>query len=192
MPWVKSEYAGELAVLSAWIAALVPWSVTVHTGGPLGSWLFMIRFPLAELQVRAASTVTIDGQEVQVAELIDQVYPGVAVWGNAYLVDPISAATTYEVTVLQLGSVAWAVGTVFVVLAVLLSLAMYRDEAATARRLPADEVRVMGGLLLAATLAFVAATVLYLQGRDVVGVPIPVGVVVVGALAVALLRVDRV
>ena len=96
MPWVKSEYAPELAVLSAWIAALVPWSVTVHTAAPLGSVLFAIRFPLAEIQVRAASTVTVDGQTVRVTDVLDQVYPGVGVWGDAYLADPISAAATYE------------------------------------------------------------------------------------------------
>lgn len=192
MPWVKSEYAAELAVLSAWIAALAPWSVTVHTQGPLGSLLFAIRFPLAELQVRVASTVTVDGQAVQVTDLLDQIYPGVGVWGDAYLADPISAAITYERTALQVGSVAWALGAVLIGLAVLLSLAMYRDEAATARWLPADQVRVMGGLLAAGTVAFAAASVLYYLGRDVVGVPIPVGVVLVGALAVSLLRVDRV
>jgi hypothetical protein len=192
MPWVKSEYAPELAVLSAWIAALVPWSVTVHTAAPLGSVLFAIRFPLAEIQVRAASTVTVDGQTVRVTDVLDQVYPGVGVWGDAYLADPISAAATYDPVALQVGSAAWALGAVLIALAVVLGIAMYRDEAATARRLPYDEVRVMGGLLAGASLAFAAASALYYLGRDVVGVPVPIGVLLVGALAVALLRIDRV
>jgi len=192
MPWVKSEYAPELAVLSAWVAALVPWSVTVHTNAPLGSVLFAIRFPLAEIQVRAASTVTVDGQAVRVTDVLDQVYPGVGVWGDAYLADPISAAATYERVALQVGSAAWALGAVLIALAVVLGVAMYRDEAATARRLPYDEVRVMGGLLAGASLAFAAASGLYYLGRDVVGVPVPIGVLLVGALAVALLRIDRV
>lgn len=192
MAWVKSEYAAELAVLSAWIAALVPWSVTVHPGGPLGSWLFFIRFPIAELQVRAASQITVDGEEAPVAELLADVYPGWQVYGNAFVADPVSSAMTYGIDALQAGSVAWAVGAVLVVCAVLLGLAMYADEEGTARRLPVDEVRVMGALLGAATLSFAVATVLYYQGRDVVGVPVPVGVLVVGALAAILLRVDRV
>ncbi len=192
MPWVKSEVAGELAVVSAWIAALVPWSATVHTGGPLGSWLFMLRFPLAELQIRIASSVTIDGQDVPVEQLLAQVYPGWQVWNDVYVVDPITASLGYTQGTLQLGSLAWALGAVVVAVAVLLSVAMYIDEEGTAQRLPVDEVHLMGAILGVATVCFLAATVLYYRAPDVVGVPVPVGVAVVGALAVALLRAERV
>jgi hypothetical protein len=192
MPWVKSEVAGELAVVSAWIAALVPWSGTIHTGGPLGSWLFMIRFPLAELQVRVASTVSIDGQEVPVQQVLAQVYPGWHVWNDLYLVDPVSAALGYEAATLQFGSLAWALGTLFVLAALVLSFAMYFEEEATADRLPVDAVRLMGAILGLGSVCFLAATVLYYRASDVVGTPIPIGAVVVGALAVALVRAERV
>ena len=41
--WVRSEYAGELAVLSAWLCALLPWSVSYATPGDVE--VFRIHFP---------------------------------------------------------------------------------------------------------------------------------------------------
>jgi hypothetical protein len=50
MAWVRSEYAGELAVLSAWVAALLPWNVMYAPDvKQLGPVLY-IRWPF--LQVR--------------------------------------------------------------------------------------------------------------------------------------------
>lgn len=38
--WVKSEYAGEVAVLSTWLCALMPWSVSfLQTGGGRAIWI---------------------------------------------------------------------------------------------------------------------------------------------------------
>lgn len=191
MPWVQSEYAEELAVVSAWIAALLPWSATVGARVE-GGRLFVLRFPLAEFQFRAPTRVVLPDRTFTAAEVLDAQYPGWQVWGHTYVADPVSAALTYAGATLQSGSLLWALGAVLVATAVALSVAMYRDEAATALRLPYDPVRVMGVLLGGATVALVAATVLYYQGRAVVGVPIPIGPFVVGALSVALLRADRV
>ena len=44
MVWVRSEYAEELAVVSAWLMALLPWSLTY--GRPMGGRYVAIRFPL--------------------------------------------------------------------------------------------------------------------------------------------------
>lgn len=192
MTWVKSDVAAEVAVVAAWLAALVPWSVTVHTEGPLASTIYAIRFPLAELQVRHVPTVLANGEPVDVEALVASVYPGTNLVGNAFLADPISAALTYGHWSLQAGSAAWAAGAAVLLVALGLSVATYRDETGTERRLPRDPVRVMGGLLGLATLCFALATGLYWVGRDVVGVPVPVGVLVTGALAVALVRAERV
>ena len=46
--WVRSEYAGELSVLSAWLCALLPWAVSTRTLGE--SRLFRPHFHYAFLQ----------------------------------------------------------------------------------------------------------------------------------------------
>lgn len=193
MPWVKAEYAGELAVLSAWLAALVPWSLTADLSAPGGSYMFVLRWPLFELQIRVPLEVTANGEVIgNASALLAQQFPGAELFGGLFVTDPVSAAAFYDARPLVLGSVAWAAGAVVVLIAVALSVAMYRDEAGTRARLPADDVRTMGGLLALATLAFAVATLLYAAERAVVGLPIPIGVVVVGALAVGLLRTERV
>ena len=190
MPWVDAEYAGELAVVAAWLAALVPWSVSLQPNAPFGSIYFAVRWPLWELQVRLPATV--DGDPEPVVEALGQVYPGVRLFWDFYLADPLSAATFYDSGLLSAAGTAWVAGAVVVLVAVLLGIALYYDEAGVADRLPVDHVRLMAALLGLATVAFTAATALYWLGPAFVGLPIPVGVVVVGALAVALARVERV
>lgn len=193
MAWVKAEYAGELAVVSAWIAALTPWSLTFQPEAPAGSFMFMVRFPLLELQIRLPLEVTRNGEVIGRADaVLAESYPGVEVLGAAFVTNPIGAAGFYDQQSLVLGSVAWAAGGAVVVLALALSVWLYRNEEAVGERLPFDEVRTMGALLAVAALCFAAATVGYLRGSDLVGVPVPVGVLVLGALAVVLLRVERV
>ena len=190
MPWVDAEYAGELAVVSAWLAALVPWSVSFQPNAPFGSIYFAVRWPLWELQVRLPATV--EGDPQPVIDALTQVYPGVRVFWDFYLADPLSAATFYDPGLLSAAGTAWVAGAAVVLVAVVLGMALYRDEAGVAARLPVDHVRLMAGLLGLATVAFAAATVLYWLGPAFVGLPIPVGVVVLAALAVVLARVERV
>ena len=107
MPWVKAEYAGELAVVSAWIAALVPWSLSVQPAGPFGSLLFMVRWPLVELQVRLPASLSADGEPLDVAAGLAQVYPGVNLFGSFYVTEPVSAATFYQSPTIRYGGYAW-------------------------------------------------------------------------------------
>ena len=58
--WVKSEYAGELAVISAWVSMLVPWNIAFQTKAPFQSTVVFLRFALFELQFRFASQITIN------------------------------------------------------------------------------------------------------------------------------------
>jgi hypothetical protein len=167
MVWVRSEYAGELAVLSAWLAALVPWNVTFSTGVLGGSALF-VRFPF--FQVRFLFGVPI---------------------GQAVLVeDPLSALASQAGTTLAVAYQAWVVGAVVLVLAVLLSVAYYLREERV-ETAPVDPVRVMGGLLGAGGLVLAAATYLLVENSPFSGVPIPLGVLLQLVLAAVLLTVER-
>lgn len=190
MAWVKAEYAGELAVVAAWIAALVPWSISLQPGAPFRSIFFAVRWPLFELQVRIPAAV--DGDTAPVAEALTDVYPGFNLFGSFYATEPLSGISHYGSTALTNGNLAWIVGAAIVLVAVVLSVALYRDEAGTAARLPVDHVRLMALLLGLSTGAFAVASAFYWVGPDFIGVPIPVGVLVVGAMAVVLARVERV
>jgi hypothetical protein len=165
MVWVRSEYAGELAVLSAWIAALVPWNVTYSPAVAGGSVLF-VRFPF--LQVRFAW--------------------GVPVARAVAVSDPLSAIEFQAGQSIELAYQVWAVGAVVLAVALLLSVAYYlREDRLEAG--PVDPVRVMGALLGLGGVVLSVSTYL-LVTRGFPGVPVPL-VVVHLALAGVLLRVDR-
>jgi len=166
MVWVRSEYAGELAVLSAWLAALVPWNVTYSPNVAGGSLLF-VRFPF--LQVRYAFGVPL-------ARAVD-------------VSDPLSAAAFQAGSSIQVAYQAWIVGAAVLAVAVGLSLLYYRREAAVEAG-PVDPVRLMGALLTLGAVTLAAATYL-LATRGFPGIPIPVGVVVTLVLGAVLLRVER-
>lgn len=164
--WVRSEYAGELAVLSAWLGALVPWEVSLVSDVAGGNALF-VRFPFVE--VRYAFSLPA---------------------GRATLVlDPLSALSFYRNTTVVVGYRAWLLGAALVAAALVLSVAYYlREERVESG--PVDPVRLMGGLLTGAGLAF-AATSYLIATRGFPSLPAPVGVVLLLVLGVVLLRVRR-
>lgn len=178
MAWVKSEYAGELAVVSAWIAALLPWyasygpdalrEIAAEEGS--GAVLF-VRWPF--FQVRYVFGVPFADGTVS-----STVFDATEIYGE---LGGVEAA--YQ---------AWYVGAAVLALAVLLSVAMYADYERVEDALPAPSVRVMGGLLGLGGLCLTAATVLFARRADFEGIPVPVGLVVVLVLAGLLLRVDLV
>lgn len=177
MVWVKSEYAGELAVVSAWISALLPWYVGVtpdHAEFP-GTVAF-VRFPWAQVRY-------IFGFEL--AEAVRPDHP----LGARELTDRTTGAYLESI---HLAYDLWIVGALLLALAVLLSVAMYADVQRVEELSPIHPVRLMGGLLGTAGLVFAAATVLFFQ-RSVFGeYPIPVGLLVLLVLAGILLQVDLV
>jgi uncharacterized protein (TIGR04206 family) len=165
MVWVRSEYAGELAVLSAWLSACIPWNVTFSSVAG-GSVLF-VRFPF--LQVRYTYGVPFAR--------------GVAVS------DPLSAIAFQSGNTVVAAYQAWAVGAGVFALAFGLSIGYYlREERVEA--LPIDPVRLMGALLGLSGAVLAAATYL-LYTRGFPGVPIPVGVVFLLIFAGVLLTIDR-
>lgn len=165
-PWVKSEYANELAVLSAWLAALLPWNVT-YTSEVLGGNLLYVRFPFFQVRYNF----------------------GVAI-GRAIRFDtPLSAARFQEGQSLALPYQVWAAGAAVLAVAVLLSVVFYLQEDRLEAS-PVDPVRLMGGVLGLGTLVLGVSTYyLYTQGFP--GIKVPVGLALLGVLAAMLLTVDR-
>jgi len=195
--WVRSKYASELAVLSAWVSMLVPWSLT-YLPREEGNLVFL-RFSFFELQFRAARAITIrdntTGEIIGEGDLSGQLaalYPGTQVISNFFVTSGPTSALFYENGQLQQASILYTIATVAFLVAFGLSLALYFREAATRERLPVSEVRLMGGLLGAGALLTAGASVLYYFQRDMVGIPIPIGVLIIGALATVLLRIEHV
>ena len=179
MVWVKSEYAEELAVVSAWLSALIPWSISVSVGEIQGGSLVEFHFPFLLVRVLL-------GIEVPTP--------------NPLVLLPWEAVEFYSGAPGPLPFAVWTVGAAVVGLAVLLSLAMYAFEGRfrASRR---DPVRIMGGLLLtAAVLHTVASGLLQFGALPIEGIPtdafpgilLPVGVAFQYAFAYTLLRVERV
>lgn len=191
MAWVKAEYAGELAVLSAWLSMILPWNVVYHPDAPVNSTVVFFRFSLFELQVRFPFIFELGDQLVSAANALALQYPGTRLFWGLFATTPVGAVDHYSGN-MELGSMAWALAAVVLLASFVVSLAFYLDEGATEARLPIDPVRLIGWLLGAATVATASASGLYFFERDFAGIPIPVGVVVMGALSVTLLRVERV
>jgi uncharacterized membrane protein len=198
MVWVKSEYADELAVLVTWLSMVVPWSVAYNSEGPLGSHIAFVRVSVFELQLRFPSNISFQGVPLDVARALDVVYGGFQIAGNFYGAFPPTAALFYDGTTLEfadaltLANAFWSLAGAIMLAAFVLSVAMYRDEAATSARLPVAYHRLAGWLLAAASICLAVATAWFYVARPRVGIPLPVGLVVILALAITLIRADTV
>jgi len=167
-PWVKAEYANELAVLSAWLTVLLPWNVN-YTAELVGEGRFLfVRFPL--FQVRYSFGVPI---------------------GRAIRVDSPLGAARFQAGggSLALPYWVWTGAAVVLAGAVALSVVFYLREE-WVETWPVDPVRLMGAVLGVGTVGLAVATYyLYVQGFP--GLKLPVGLVLVAALSGVLLTVDR-
>ena len=166
MVWVRSEYAGEFAVLSAWVSALIPWSVSFASQG--GISLAVVRFPLLAVQF-------VLGANLGAAER-----PLLPVWSAHAFPASEAVARAYLV---------WLGGAGVFALALLLSVVYYAAEEDIEARLPVDPVRLMGALLLSTAVVLSTATVM-LWG-SYLGGSVPVGVPFLFAFGVLLLVVER-
>lgn len=131
--WARSEYAGELAVLSTWLCALLPWSVTLFS--PQGLTALTFRFlPLRLLYIFGAE---LRGER-----------PLLFVWQV-----PGFVATPGE----TLAAVAWLAGSTAFLVPLGLSLVYYLREDRVERRFTAGLtfglVAASAGFVLAAALA---------------------------------------
>ncbi|WP_338738871.1 DUF7549 family protein [Haloplanus salilacus] len=164
--WVRSEYAGELAVLSTWLSALIPWTVS-YTSGIGGGALLFVRFPLVQIRYSF----------------------GVPLARGITVADPLSAAAFQQGQSVAVAYRIWIVGAAVFSLALLVSVVYYRREA-WAESWSVDPVRLLGALLLTTGVVLAVATSL-LVTRGFPGVPIPVGVGFLLLFGVLLLIVER-
>ena len=164
--WVRSEYAGELAVLLTWLSALIPWNVS-YAANPSGAAVLFVRFPLA--QVRYVF--------------------GLSIARGIVVSDPLSALAFQRGSPIAAAYRVWAMGAAVFAVALVVSVVYYRREA-WAESWPVDPVRLLGALLLGTGLVFAGATYLLLS-RGFSGLPIPLGVVFLLLFGGLLLTVDR-
>ena len=165
MVWVRSEYAGELAVLSTWLSVFIPWNIT--SSAVSGGTVLFVRFPF--VQVRYTF--------------------GVPFAEATLVLDPLSAIAFQSGNSIVVAYQAWAVGAGVFALAVAFSVAYYAAESRV-EALPVDPVRVVGGLLGLAGVVLAGATYL-LVTRGFPGFPIPIGVVFLLLFGGILLTIDR-
>ncbi|MFC7098587.1 DUF7549 family protein [Halobaculum marinum] len=176
MVWVRSEYAGELAVLSTWVTALLPWNV--FFGAVSGGSVLFVRFPFVQIRyafglpfLRATSVST-----------------------------PVTAYLLQRGTSVQVAYGLWVAGALVFLVALAISVYYYREE----ERVEAwaiDPVTLLGGLLVASAALFLVASVLFPErffglsfgvGGGLPGVSLPVGALLQLALGGVLLRAERV
>lgn len=164
--WVRSEYAGELAVLATWVNVLIPWSVSFNRFSPEASFA-VVRFPFLAFQFLYG--IDLRGAEVPFLPVyLAPGFPGTPGVARAYTV--------------------WLGAAILFAVAVAYSVAYYlREERVEAG--PVDPVRALGGLMLATGVALSAATVLLWQ--HYVGTTIPVGVFFLYLFGGVLLAVER-
>lgn len=164
MAWVKSEYAGELAVLSTWLVAVAPWSVSVFGDGGITGVVF--RFLPFRLQYLYGISIPNELKFIWAWEAMRfPAYTGFA--GTLWTVALLAFAVAFGA-----------------------SLYYYRSEAAFEERLPLDPVRLFGGLLGVVGLLTLGGTVLLNLSGGFAGTTVPVGALVGSILAGVLLTVD--
>lgn len=195
--WVRSKYASELAVICAWITVFIPWNITYHSRDwpiDIDSSIFLLRFPFVELQFRDGVEITeINGTAVglDVTQFQERAYAGTEVSNQIFLTTPLQSGGFYD-GLLAYASWLWLVASVAIAAAFAFSIVLYAREAWVTSRLPVTPVRLMGAMLGVGALGTGGATVLYFLEREAIGVPIPIGVVIIGLLAAVLLQTEEV
>ncbi|WP_018258270.1 DUF7549 family protein [Halomicrobium katesii] len=167
MAWVKSEYAPELAVLSTWLVALLPWSgavLPIEVGGRQVT-VVVIRFLYFRLQYIFG--ISFGEQERPFLWVVE--------------------APAFNQT-LTTASWVWVGAAVLSLVPLALSVAYYVDEDAHEAAMPVDPVRLQGALLALLGVGLAAATLLFWDRQPVT---IPVGTALTLVFGSLLLTVDR-
>jgi len=165
MAWVKSEYAGEFAVLATWLVGLAPWSVSLFEVQRVT--VVALRFLPFRFQFIFGATLT--GER-----------PFLWTWQIGGFQQSASLALAGTIATAALALYLLPLG---------LSLAYYSAEDRVEAALPVDPVRVFGVLLGLVGLATLAASGLFVASFP--GVTVPVGPFVALVLSALLLTVDR-
>jgi uncharacterized protein (TIGR04206 family) len=165
MALVRSEYAGEFAVVAAWISALMPWSITYFRPAEVPLELVVVRYGYFHLQFLLSGPLL----DTETFLLLHE--------AHGYVASNVRPAITVA-----------AVAAVGLTLALALSVAYYHAEARI-ESLPVDPVRLMGALLGVCGLVYLGATALLWQEKA--GTTVPVAPLFMLVFAVSLLRVER-
>ena len=165
MVWVRREQAPALAVVAAWLGALLPWNVTYSTNG--GLWVLFVRFPFFEFQYTSGFGTGVDGGALR---------------------SVLGAIALQSGQGLETATLVWGGGAVVTLAALGLSVVYYTNESQL-EAAAVHPVRLMGGLLGVAAVLFAVATAFVATG-GFGGTPIPIGVVLMGLLAWILLRAE--
>ncbi|MFB6223105.1 MAG: TIGR04206 family protein [Haloarcula sp.] len=165
MAWVKSEYAGEFAVLATWLVGLAPWSVSLFEVE--GVTVIALRFLPFRFQFIFGATL-----------------PGEQPFLWAWQVAGFQSSTE-----LALAGNLGVVALVAFLLPLGLSIYYYLAEDRVEAALPVDPVRVFGGLLGVVGVLTLAASGLFVSSFP--GITVPVGTLVALTFTYLLLTVDR-
>lgn len=167
MTWVKAEYAPELAVLSTWLVALLPWSgavLPIEIGGQQVR-VVIIRFLYFRLQYLFGISF---GEQEQVF-----------LW--------VHDAPAFNQTLVT-ASWVWVAGAAISLVAVVISVAYYLDEEGVESATPVDPVRLQGGLLGLLGVVLAVSTVLFWRKQLFT---LPVGTLFALGFGYLLLTVER-
>jgi uncharacterized protein (TIGR04206 family) len=162
MALVNPEYRGELAVLSTWLCALLPWSVTVWR--PSSVTAFWIRYPPGRFLYVLGAKLPGDND------------PYLWVWDVQEFV-----ATKGESDATTI----WMAAGLLFLLAVVLSVSYYANEEEI-KEILGDPAGILGGLLVLSGLVFGVAVVI--QMGTLPGYTIPIGLLFQLALGTVILQ----
>jgi uncharacterized protein (TIGR04206 family) len=169
--WVRSEYAGELAVLATWLTALLPWSVSVLRESPQGmdATFTVVNIRFVFVQFHYLFGLPIGDQSLDsIVQFVFEI-PGYV--------------PTNQIPEGQL----WLAAAGLFALLLALSFVYYaRDEWLEATS-PVDPVRLFGAAFGCFAAIFTIATAMFYQHQPTV----PVGALFMWVFAAMLLRVDR-
>lgn len=169
MAWVRSEYAGELAVAFTWLSALLPWSVSGVRFPDLGTTVTVVNVRFVFFQFHYLFGVSFGDQS------LDQ------------LVQFVHEIPAFVPANQRLEGGIWLAAAAVYLVALLLSVLFYAREDVVTDRFPVDPVRFFGAALGLVAVLLAVSSALFLVHQ----VTVPVGAVLVGLFAVTLLRVDR-
>ena len=169
MPWVRSEYAGELAVLSVWLTALLPWSVSYFNETIAGRDVTVINIRFLLFQFHYLFGISFGEQSID--DLVQFVHEM-----PAFVPDNQ-----------QLEAEVWVAGAALFALLLALSVLYYAREEALAARVPVDLVRLFGAGFAVLAVVFTAVVVLLNPHQ----LTVPIGTLFMWVFAVVLLRIER-
>lgn len=168
--WVRSEYAGELAVLATWLTALLPWSVSFISRSPSPSVSFtVINIRFVFFQFHYLFGISFGDQSLSgLVQVVHQV-PGFVPQNQ------------------QSEAWLWVAAAVVFLALLTASFLYYAREDWLVKRSPVDPVRAFGGAFAVLGLAFGVAAAMFFQHQTTV----PIGTLFMLVFAAILLRVER-